>query len=67
MAELTRPGIDTTRIIRDPQRLTPTYTKPMKRVENGQWAELNRIDVRTREPLTDETQRKLELHLDEAF
>ena len=67
LAELTGRGIDTTRIIRDPRRVTPTYTKPMKPVENGQWTELNRIDVRTREPLTSGVQERLETQLQEAF
>lgn len=33
------------------QRLTPTYTKPLRPVAAG-WEELHRLDVRTRAPLT---------------
>jgi len=35
-----------------PDRLTPTYTKPLRRTADGDWRELNRLDVRTRGPLS---------------
>lgn len=46
--------VDTTPIVQDRQRLTPTYTKPMKQDADGVWRELNRIDVRTRAPISDQ-------------
>lgn len=47
--------VDTSHIIADPRRLTPTYTKPLKQDDTDRWRELNRIDVRNRGPLADET------------
>jgi bifunctional ADP-heptose synthase (sugar kinase/adenylyltransferase) len=35
-----------------PERLTPTYTKPLRLAGDGTWQELNRLDVRTRSPLS---------------
>jgi bifunctional ADP-heptose synthase (sugar kinase/adenylyltransferase) len=35
-----------------PDRLTPTYTKPLRLTSDGTWQELNRLDVRTRSPLS---------------
>lgn len=58
--------VDTSRIVRCPDRLTPTYTKPLKQDANGQWQELNRLDVRTRTSLGDETRRAVFRHLDEV-
>lgn len=48
------PAVATSCVIRDPERLTPTYTKPLRR-QDGEWVELNRLDVRTRAPLTERT------------
>lgn len=44
--------VDLTHLIADPQRLTPTYTKPIRRLENGLVEELNRLDIRDRQPLS---------------
>jgi bifunctional ADP-heptose synthase (sugar kinase/adenylyltransferase) len=48
-----------------PERLTPTYTKPMRKDADAPAVELNRLDVRTRAPLsaaaTDEICRRVEL------
>ena len=44
--------IDTSYIFQASDRLTPTYTKPMRRNSDGHWIELNRLDVRTRAPLS---------------
>jgi bifunctional ADP-heptose synthase (sugar kinase/adenylyltransferase) len=54
---------------RDPlaDRLTPTYTKPLRRDASGAWQELNRLDVRSREPLTAELCDQLCQHLQAAF
>ncbi len=56
LKELARLPVDTQHIVRDPQRLTPTYTKPLKQNEQGVWQELNRLDLRTRQPLRPETE-----------
>jgi bifunctional ADP-heptose synthase (sugar kinase/adenylyltransferase) len=51
--------VDTSPIVRVADRLTPTYTKPMKQDANGTWRELNRIDVRTRAPLSTDAHEQL--------
>ena len=51
LQELKKLPVDLSGIVTDKQRLTPTYTKPMRQDESGDWQELNRIDVRSREPL----------------
>ena len=55
--------VDTSRIVRDPARLTPTYTKPLAQAPEGAWRELNRLDFRTRAPLDEETIARLIDHL----
>jgi len=55
VGELDGLPVDTSHILRVPGRLTPTYTKPLERDADGQWRELNRLDVRTRSPLSAET------------
>ena len=44
--------VDLETVLMDPQRLTPTYTKPLRTTGPGHWEELNRLDVRTRGPLS---------------
>jgi len=56
--ELVQLPVDTTHLLTDPTRLTPTYTKPLKPQEQETWEELNRLDVRTRGPLSGETCRR---------
>ena len=51
LKELRKLPVDTTHVLCLPDRLTPTYTKPM-RSSGGHWTELNRLDVRTRSPLS---------------
>ena len=58
--------VDTSHIVLDPERLTPTYTKPMRPLENG-WQELNRLDVKTRGPISPETLRQVATHLRKVF
>ena len=48
---LDRFPIDKTHILRRPDRLTPTYTKPLRLESGNNWQELNRLDIRTRHPL----------------
>jgi rfaE bifunctional protein kinase chain/domain len=56
MREVERLPADTSYIVRDAARLTPTYTKPMQQQADGSWRELNRLDFRTRAPLSPETE-----------
>jgi bifunctional ADP-heptose synthase (sugar kinase/adenylyltransferase) len=61
--ELRKLPVDSLHVICSPERLTPTYTKPMKPA-GSDWRELNRLDVRSREPLSaalqDEVCRRVE-------
>ena len=43
--------VDQSHIIQHPGRLTPTYTKPLRLTDSGALEELNRLDIRSREPL----------------
>lgn len=54
LRELERLPVDPVHVIRDHGRLTPTYTKPLRKHAGGRWNELNRLDVRTRGPLSAE-------------
>lgn len=59
--------LDSTHIVKSPDRMTPTYTKPLRRDAEGEWKERNRLDVRTRAPLsTSETALVCE-HLVDVF
>lgn len=51
--------VDTSPLIVDPDRFTPTYTKPMMHEMDGQVHELNRIDIKNRSPLPWEIQARL--------
>jgi len=61
--EIRKLPADPAHILCLPDRLTPTYTKPLRLDPSGHWQELNRLDVRTRAPLsaaaTDELGRRL--------
>lgn len=67
LKELHRLPIDGSYILQDETRLTPTYTKPMKQDAGGHWCELNRLDLRTRSPLSAATTEKLRRNVSEAF
>ena len=67
LAQLRRLPIDTRGIVQDSARQTPTYTKPMRRDDAGAWRELNRLDLRTRSPISSQTEESLLARLDEAF
>jgi len=43
--------VDTAGILQFADRLTPTYTKPIRPAANDTWIELNRLDVRSHAPL----------------
>lgn len=65
--ELSKLPVDPGKLISDPKRLTPTYTKPLRQDSEGQWTELNRLDVRTRQPLAAETTAQVCHHIQEVF
>jgi rfaE bifunctional protein kinase chain/domain len=59
--------VDVSHVLQDKDRLTPTYTKPLKQDAGGEWCELNRLDLRTRAPLSVATTEQLCAHLSEVF
>lgn len=65
--ELEKLRVDPRHIVCDPNRLTPTYTKPLRCDHCGAWTELNRLDVRTRGPLSGDAEAALLNQLDAAF
>ncbi|MBP8951934.1 MAG: carbohydrate kinase [Armatimonadetes bacterium] len=46
---LARTGVDMTALLRRPDQVTPTYTKPMLRDNSGVERELNRLDIKNRQ------------------
>ena len=67
LQQLSSLPVDPSCIARSRERLTPTYTKPLRNVETGHPEELNRLDVRNRCPLSQaETQSVLD-RLDDAL
>src|SRR6185369_3791061 len=52
LREVRRLPVDPVNVLCLPERLTPTYTKPMRRDSDAPAVELNRLDVRTRAPLS---------------
>jgi len=59
--------VDTANILCLPDRLTPTYTKPMRQGDDGAWHELNRLDVRTRGPLSEAATAEICRRTEEVF
>lgn len=59
--------VDAAHILRDPDRMTPTYTKPLRRDGAGVWQELNRLDLRNNRTLSAETERRFLEHVEEVF
>lgn len=66
LQSLTRLPVDTRHVLRSPQRLTPTYTKPLRQGADGVWSELHRLDVRTRAPLDRQTLHEVCRQIDEV-
>ena len=48
LREIRKLPVDTSHVLCLPQRLTPTYTKPLRVDAHNRWQELNRLDIRTR-------------------
>lgn len=59
--------VDPRFVIRSGERLTPTYTKPMKRDPHGDWRELNRLDLRNKSSLPRAAEDAVLAALDRAF
>lgn len=64
---LGRMPVDASYVLRDPDRLTPTYTKPMQRDPGGVWRELNRLDLRNRSRMSRATIDRLLEQVDKVF
>ena len=67
LKELKKRPVDCRHIVQDSARLTPTYTKPMRRDAQGVWHELNRIDLRNNSPPSQQTEARLMEQLSEVF
>jgi bifunctional ADP-heptose synthase (sugar kinase/adenylyltransferase) len=67
LREVRKLPVDPTNVLCLPGRLTPTYTKPMRQAATGDWAELNRLDVRTRSPLSDAATAEVCRRLEDVF
>lgn len=65
--ELESLPVDASHVVRTAERLTPTYTKPLLQDAAGCWKELNRLDVRSREPMSAATRDQVCQHLGEVF
>ena len=59
--------VDPKHLVRDSARITPTYTKPMKRAGDGTWHELNRLDLRNKAALSHATEDRLIAELKLVF
>ncbi len=67
LKEVRRLPCDPSHLLCWSQRLTPTYTKPLRQVASGAWHELNRLDVRTRAPLAANASAAVCEHLRQVF
>jgi len=67
LKEIRKLPVDPAHVLCLPDRLTPTYTKPLRQAPNGQWHELNRIDVRTRGPLSEAATGELCRRVEQVF
>jgi len=56
---LQRIGVDLSHLEIRPDLMTPTYTKPMMKEPDGQWHELNRLDIKNRRPLPEDLQERI--------
>ena len=67
LREVRKLPVDPANILCLPNRLTPTYTKPLRQNDHGEWQELNRLDVRTRSPLSAEAAAEIARRVEEVF
>jgi rfaE bifunctional protein kinase chain/domain len=56
---LTARGVDIEPLLQQPDRFTPTYTKPMLREADGREHELQRLDIKNRAPLPEAVEQTL--------
>jgi bifunctional ADP-heptose synthase (sugar kinase/adenylyltransferase) len=61
------PSVDTRGLIQDPERRTPTYTKPMLHETGKPARELNRLDIKNRRPPSSAMQDAIEAALAAAW
>jgi rfaE bifunctional protein kinase chain/domain len=59
LAGLRERGVDVEPLIQVTDRFTPTYTKPMLHEPDGRIHELNRLDIKNREPLSAEIEERI--------
>ncbi len=59
--------VDAAHVLRDADRLTPTYTKPLRRAADGTWQELNRLDLRNRTEISSATRDRVCDELSKVF
>jgi rfaE bifunctional protein kinase chain/domain len=52
-------GVGTTLMLRSPERVTPTYIKPMRRRQDGAEDEMGRMDIKNRTTTPPELERRL--------
>lgn len=57
--ELRLRGVNVDGVLQHPRRFTPTYTKPMVREVDGRVHEINRLDIKNRQPLEPEWEERL--------
>src|SRR4051794_33835049 len=67
LREVRKLPVDPVNILCLSDRLTPTYTKPLRQETSGQSRELNRIDVRTRAPLSTDASEELCRRVEAVF
>lgn len=67
LTEVRRLPVDPGNILCLRERLTPTYTKPLRHESDGSWRELNRLDIRTRAPLSAATTGELCRRIADVF
>jgi len=67
LREVRKLPVDPANILCLPERLTPTYTKPLRHAGDGSWQELNRLDVRTRSPLSAAATAEISSRLEVVF
>jgi rfaE bifunctional protein kinase chain/domain len=65
--ELEKLPVEPRHLVVDPTRLTPTYTKPLRPDGQLGWRELNRLDVRTRGPISAAAEESLLLQIENVF
>lgn len=58
-------GVNVEHLIQSADRYTPTYTKPMLQEADGQIHELNRLDIKNRQPISPAIEKQILSHMRE--